>query len=161
MKLSELFKTPFKVKGGGVLNLRGFSKRVVDKEIGGSGEGFSDNLYPELDSSQFNFPTYISKNHHLVTDAAEKQFIENIWNKTYTFEKDQFIILSDNIIENDWWAAKTIDNYIYLYHPREPLDAYDCVYIMTLNHSTIYKVMDSNAMKPVIVEGGGLIDPAN
>lgn len=35
MKLSELFKTPFKVKGGGVLNLRGFSKRVIDKEIGG------------------------------------------------------------------------------------------------------------------------------
>lgn len=39
MKLSELFKTPFKVKGGGVLNLRGFSKRVVDKEIEGSGGG--------------------------------------------------------------------------------------------------------------------------
>lgn len=37
MKLSELFKTPFKVKGGGVLNLRGFSKRVVDKEIEGGG----------------------------------------------------------------------------------------------------------------------------
>lgn len=42
MKLSELFKTPFKVKGGGVLNLRGFSKHIVDKEVGeggGGGEG--------------------------------------------------------------------------------------------------------------------------
>ena len=39
MKLSELFRTPFKVKGGGVLNLRGFSKRIVDKEIEGGGGG--------------------------------------------------------------------------------------------------------------------------
>lgn len=38
MKLSELFKTPFKLKGGSVLNLRGFSKRVVDKEVEGGGE---------------------------------------------------------------------------------------------------------------------------
>lgn len=37
MKLSELFRTPFKVKGGGVLNLKGFSKRVVDKEVGEGG----------------------------------------------------------------------------------------------------------------------------
>lgn len=36
MKLSELFKTPFKLKGGATLNLRGFSKRVVDKEVGGN-----------------------------------------------------------------------------------------------------------------------------
>ena len=36
MKLSELFKTPFKLKGGSTLNLRGFSKRVVDKEVGGN-----------------------------------------------------------------------------------------------------------------------------
>ena len=33
MKLSELFKTPFKLKGGGTLNLRGYSKRIIDKEI--------------------------------------------------------------------------------------------------------------------------------
>lgn len=37
MKLSELFNKPFRLKGGGVLNLRGFSKRIVDKEIKGSG----------------------------------------------------------------------------------------------------------------------------
>lgn len=47
MKLSELFKTPFKVKGGGVLNLRGFSKTVVDKEIeGGGGGSGSDVRFP-------------------------------------------------------------------------------------------------------------------
>lgn len=33
MKLSELLKTPIKLKGGGVLDLRGFSKRVLDKEL--------------------------------------------------------------------------------------------------------------------------------
>lgn len=36
MKLSELLTKPFKVKGGGFLNLKGFSKRVIDEEIGGS-----------------------------------------------------------------------------------------------------------------------------
>jgi len=39
MKLSELFKTPLKLKGGSTLNLRGFSKRVVDKEVGEGGGG--------------------------------------------------------------------------------------------------------------------------
>ena len=33
MKLSELFKTPFKLKGGSTLNLKGFSEVIVDKEI--------------------------------------------------------------------------------------------------------------------------------
>lgn len=33
MKLSELLSKPFKLKGGGVLDLRGFSKRVFDKEL--------------------------------------------------------------------------------------------------------------------------------
>lgn len=33
MKLSELLKNPIKLKGGGVLDLRGFSKRVLDKEL--------------------------------------------------------------------------------------------------------------------------------
>ena len=36
MKLSELLSKPFKVKGGGVVNLKGLSKHVIDKEIGGS-----------------------------------------------------------------------------------------------------------------------------
>lgn len=43
MKLSELFRTPFKLKGGSTLNLKGFSKRVIDKEVGeGGGGGGSD-----------------------------------------------------------------------------------------------------------------------
>lgn len=46
MKLSELFKTPFKLKGGSTLNLRGFSKRVVDKEVGEGGE--SINLFSSI-----------------------------------------------------------------------------------------------------------------
>lgn len=33
MKLSKLLSKPIKLKGGGVLDLRGFSKRVFDKEI--------------------------------------------------------------------------------------------------------------------------------
>lgn len=48
MKLSELFKTPFKVKGGGVLNLRGFSKSVVDKEVGEGGGENENNLITTL-----------------------------------------------------------------------------------------------------------------
>lgn len=41
MKLSELLSKPFKLKGGGILNLKGFSKRVIDTEIKGSGNGES------------------------------------------------------------------------------------------------------------------------
>jgi len=36
MKLSELLSKSFKLKGGGFLNLKGFSKRVIDKEVGSS-----------------------------------------------------------------------------------------------------------------------------
>ena len=45
MKLSELFRTPFKLKGGSTLNLRGFSKRVADKEIGEGGKSESGVVY--------------------------------------------------------------------------------------------------------------------
>ena len=37
MKLSEILAKPIKVKGGGILNLKGISKHIVDKEIGGGG----------------------------------------------------------------------------------------------------------------------------
>lgn len=42
MKLSEILAKPFKVKGGGTLNLKGISKHIVDKEVGGSGETTDD-----------------------------------------------------------------------------------------------------------------------
>lgn len=56
MKLSEIFKTPLKLKGGSTLNLRGFSKRVVDKEVGG-GENNKNAAINNL-LSLFNYPIY-------------------------------------------------------------------------------------------------------
>lgn len=41
MKLSELLSKPIKVKGGGILNLKGISKHIVDKEVSG---GESDDI---------------------------------------------------------------------------------------------------------------------
>lgn len=38
MKLSEILAKPLKLIGGGKLNLKGFCKRIVDKEIGGEDE---------------------------------------------------------------------------------------------------------------------------
>ena len=38
MKLSEILSKPFKVKGGGTVNLKGLSKHIVDKEVGGDYE---------------------------------------------------------------------------------------------------------------------------
>lgn len=53
MKLSELFNKPFKVKGGGTLNLKGYSKHIIDKEIG-SGEITPESITPEmLDDNNF------------------------------------------------------------------------------------------------------------
>lgn len=43
MKLSKLLSEPFKLKGGGFLNLKGFSKRIIDKEIGGSNNSNNSN----------------------------------------------------------------------------------------------------------------------
>lgn len=40
MKLSELLAKPLSLIGGGKLNLKGFCKRVVDKEIGEGGDEF-------------------------------------------------------------------------------------------------------------------------
>ncbi len=46
MKLSELFNKPFKLKGGSTLNLKGFSKRVVDRDIdGGDSDSYEDTGY--------------------------------------------------------------------------------------------------------------------
>lgn len=45
MKLSELLSKPLKLKGGGFLNLKGFNKRIIDKEIGGSDSYNDDNNY--------------------------------------------------------------------------------------------------------------------
>lgn len=47
MKLSELLNKPFKVKGGGTLNLKGFSKHIIDKELGG-GEITPESITPEM-----------------------------------------------------------------------------------------------------------------
>lgn len=33
MKLSEILAKPIKLKGSGVLNLKGFSKQIIDKEL--------------------------------------------------------------------------------------------------------------------------------
>lgn len=52
MKLSEILSKPFKVKGGGTVNLKGLSKHIVDKEVGGSTNMFSS----ALDSFIKNYP---------------------------------------------------------------------------------------------------------
>lgn len=54
MKLSELFRTPFKLKGGATLNLKGFSKRVIDKEVGEGGGSSEDSEIADFVSFLFN-----------------------------------------------------------------------------------------------------------
>lgn len=69
MKLSELFKTPFKLKGGSILNLRGFSKRVVDKEISGNSTNDGWQMLINIIKSEFNatpHPTMFCENDTLV-----------------------------------------------------------------------------------------------
>lgn len=53
MKLSEVLSKPLSLIGGGKLNLKGFSKRVVDKEVGDK----KINVYKDIESlmnTEFN-----------------------------------------------------------------------------------------------------------
>ena len=75
MKLSELLSKPFKLKGGGILNLKGFSKRVIDNEIGGGGsdsDSESINVVEAIKSSGFIPQTF----------SSLEQFIQDIINKS-------------------------------------------------------------------------------
>lgn len=60
MKLSELLAKPFKVKGGGTINLKGLSKHIVDKEVGGGSQadnGFLNILFNRVQTDILPHPT--------------------------------------------------------------------------------------------------------
>lgn len=49
MKLSEILANPIKLKGGGNLDLKGLSKVIVDKEVGGGDEfPYGYIVYPDM-----------------------------------------------------------------------------------------------------------------
>lgn len=50
MKLSEILSKPFKVKGGGIVNLKGLSKHIIDKEVGGNSDTSSmfDKIFDKI-----------------------------------------------------------------------------------------------------------------
>lgn len=60
MKLSEILSKPFKVKGGGIVNLKGLSKHIVDKEVGGGSQadnGFLNILFNRVQTDILPHPT--------------------------------------------------------------------------------------------------------
>lgn len=69
MKLSELFGKPFKLKGGSILNLKGLSKHIVDKEVGGNNNNDGWQMLINITKSEFNatpHPTMFCENDTLV-----------------------------------------------------------------------------------------------
>lgn len=76
MKLSELFNKPFKLKGGSTLNLKGFSKRVVDKEVGESNN--SNGFTNALNQCLLNYPIYPHSQKLVNTNTAEIENIEDL-----------------------------------------------------------------------------------
>ena len=79
MKLSELLSKPFKVKGGGTVNLKGLSKHIVDKEIEGGGCDFPYKYGYPFDF-KYTFESKPSSGDVLLT-LSEEQMTEI--NKTY------------------------------------------------------------------------------
>lgn len=71
MKLSELLAKPFKVKGGGIVNLKGLSKHVIDKEIGGSSKNNKSIITTLLDV--LGFP---SINQEYVVDSSNNTLMK-------------------------------------------------------------------------------------
>lgn len=72
MKLSELLTKPLKLKGGGILNLKGFSKAIVDEEVG-EGEN-SQNIFSNI----LNLITRTEINPHptKVVDSSNYEVID-------------------------------------------------------------------------------------
>lgn len=54
MKLSKIFSKPIEIKGGGVLNLRGFRKLIIDKEIGEEGRGSGSGVIDKIIEGWYN-----------------------------------------------------------------------------------------------------------
>ena len=69
MKLSEILAKPFKVKGGGTVNLKGLSKHIVDKEVGGNNNDDGWQMIIDIAKLEFNatpHPTIFCKDDNLV-----------------------------------------------------------------------------------------------
>lgn len=102
MKISELFKTPFKLKGGSILNLKGFSKRVVDKEIGGENSNF---IFTDLFIKTFNA---VEPSKYLYCNNGNIYTIDDFINKApgISDERDYYFFYKKSDFDN--FSNKTI-----------------------------------------------------
>lgn len=117
MKLSELLAKPFKLKGGATLNLKGFSKRVVDKEVGGSSTN-NNGFTSILNQSLIDHPIYPHPSKVVNNSTLEIEDIQNVSNRNahykFLYKKSDIdniprrrYIISDYIIDN---GKITFDN---------------------------------------------------
>ena len=133
MKLSELFRTPFKLKGGATLNLKGFSKRVVDKEIGEGGGRSSE-------------------------DSEIADFISRLFNMVQSYPKPalfgKFIYSGDVISTEDIFYNK---NYFFLYDSSFELDAHKIIIGFSVipgnGVEIMYKEPDSLVSTNITIDG--------
>lgn len=101
MKLSEILSKPFKVKGGGTVNLKGLSKHIVDKEIGGSTENsIYDNIFEVFNTADIKikphpYLVYQSDDIKSITDinlSMNSYFLYDINDVDKVFDEESTIL---------------------------------------------------------------------
>lgn len=121
MKLSELFKTPFKLKGGATLNLRGFSKRIVDKEVEGGGEdSILSKTLQEIDEDSEDARYYRN-----LFNTAEQHSLQELLNgfssnANFVVVEDSILYRSQSISGGNFYypiVVKQNDKYYYILTP--------------------------------------------
>ena len=81
MKLSKLFNKPFKLKGGSILNLRGFSKRLVDKEVGSEENIYYSTLLRAFDTIEIELAQKdidIIQNAFIISSADIHNYLKSV-----------------------------------------------------------------------------------
>lgn len=121
MKLSELFKTPFKLKGGSTLNLRGFSKRVVDKEVGEgggeSGSGAIDKIIKTLfNPSILPYSSKVYESTKGLVDINDIDFLSTSDGYYLLYKKLEYInLINTDMINYKLLGSDTEVDIVYLF----------------------------------------------
>lgn len=159
MKLSELLAKPIKVKGGGILNLKGISKHIADKEIGeGNGNIKFASVEELLEINAKNFDKSYSAGYIRLVPPDNTFLGTSIQNRNLPNIKDYCIVtipLENNTVLN---ATFTVLNTTELFLIGVDAQCYDTklesIFIYNLNtREPFFGILTDDILKVGFVSG--------